>query len=367
MSLAALLLPILAGGVHVVVAAQHMTLPLINYDEVVKALDPSDEGYQICTVAASFVAGCIAELGGDEALSTANPLKMAACACCVGTTDVAPVYSTCSDYLSSEAPDLNTQISAYDYLYSICGGSPEVCRGQPDATATGEPPISSPTARSSRIQSSPSRSSPSPASSPSSGPEETSRVTAEGSTVESTRASATGGASRSASRIASGTATTSAITYDVACSQMIDIYQECTRATPAFSALPFGEQAYCYCCRTALDGYHVTWTDEIETYARTCRDWAATMGKGGDYETAYNVATMYATFCDHFSDVCTMPTTTSPFSPTATGETGSSTTGGTATGTVDQAATTTSNDAAPTARIGLAAGVLAVAGFVVMV
>jgi hypothetical protein len=88
-----------------------MTLPLINYDEVVNAFDPSDEGYSACTVAASFVAGCVAELGGSEALSTANPLKFAACVCCVGTTDVAPVYSTCSDYLSSGAPDLDSQIS----------------------------------------------------------------------------------------------------------------------------------------------------------------------------------------------------------------------------------------------------------------
>ncbi|KAL7807025.1 hypothetical protein V8C44DRAFT_338157 [Trichoderma aethiopicum] len=361
MSLAALLIPILAGGVHVA-AAQHMTLPLINYDEVVNALNPDDKGYQLCTVAASFVSGCVAEAGGSEALSTANPLKLAACACCVGTTDVAPVYSTCADYLGSQAPQLGSQISAYDYLYTVCGGSPEVCRGQAGPTATGETPISSPTSQSSRIQSSPSKSTPSPASSPSGGPEETSRVTAEGSTVNPTRASATG-ASGSASRTASGTATSPVITLATACIQMVDIFEECTKATPAFTDLPLVEQAYCYCCRTALDGYHVTWTDEIETYARTCRDWAVTMGKGSP-ETAYNVAKTFATYCDHFSDVCTIPTT-APLSSTATGS--STTTGGPVTVTVTQAATTTSNDAAPTARIGLAAGVIAVAGFVAMV
>jgi hypothetical protein len=79
------------------------------------------------------------------------------------------------------------------------------------------------------------------------------------------------------------------------------------------------------------------------------------------------VAKNFATFCDHFSDACDMPTTTSPFTPTATDdETGSPTTGDPATGTVDEAATATSTDAAPTAGIGLAAGVLALAGFVVM-
>lgn len=344
-----------------------MTLPLINYDEVVNAFDPSDEGYSACTVAASFVAGCVAELGGSEALSTANPLKFAACVCCVGTTDVAPVYSTCSDYLSSGAPDLDSQISAYDYFYTVCGGSPEVCSGQPDATATGEPPISSPTARSSRFQSSPSRSSPSPASSPSGGPAETSRVTAEGSTVDSTGASATGGgASGSASRTASGTAPSPTLTYDIACEQMVGLYGECASATPAFSRLPYGEQAYCYCCRTAIDGSHVTWTDEFDSYAKTCRDWAVTKDKA-DYDDVYSLAKNFATFCDHFSDACDMPTTTSPFTPTATDdETGSPTTGDPATGTVDEAATATSTDAAPTAGIGLAAGVLALAGFVVM-
>ncbi|PTB64671.1 hypothetical protein BBK36DRAFT_1170355 [Trichoderma citrinoviride] len=377
MSLAALLIPVLASGVHV--AAQHMTLPLINYGEVVNALNPTDSGYQFCTVAASFVSGCIAEVGGSEALSTANPLKLAACACCVGTTDVAPVYSTCADYLSSEAPQLGSQISAYDYLYTVCGGSPEVCRGQAGATATGEPPKTSAASQSSRIQSLPSKSTPSPASTPSSSvPAETSRVTAEGSTVESTRASsATGASGSAASRTASGTTNTSpVITLASACIQMVGIFQECTSATPSFTDLPFGEQAYCYCCRTALDG-HVTWTDEIETYASTCLDWAATAGKG-EPETASNVAKTMATFCDHFSDVCTISsTTTAPSSSTATDDssfpppdaTGDSTaSGGPATVTVTRAATTTtSGNAAPTARVGLAAGVLAIAGFVAMV
>ena len=91
-----------------------------------------------------------------------------------------------------------------------------------------------------------------------------------------------------------------------------------------------------------------------------------------------SVAKTMATFCDHFSDVCTISsTTTAPSSSTATDDssfpppdaTGDSTaSGGPATVTVTQAATTTtSGNAAPTARVGLAAGVLAVAGFVAMV
>jgi hypothetical protein len=97
------------------VAAQ-VTLPFINYDEVVKAVNPTDQGYQICTAAADFVSSCVDGAGGTEGLSTANPVSFAACACCIGTTDVAPVYSTCADYLGSEAPQLSSQISGV-YLY----------------------------------------------------------------------------------------------------------------------------------------------------------------------------------------------------------------------------------------------------------
>ncbi|KAL6826362.1 hypothetical protein V8C40DRAFT_244041 [Trichoderma camerunense] len=365
----ALLIPILAGG-----AAAQMTLPLINYDEVVNAINPNDPGYQICTAAASFLSGCVAEIGGSEALSTANPLSLAACACCIGTTDVAPVYSTCADYLGSEAPQLGSQISAYDYLYTVCGSSPEICRGQVGANPTNsQPPASSPTpSQSSRIQSpSPSRSTASPASSPSSIPQETETsggFTAEGSTAAPTRASATEGASGTSPGTGTGTATSLVTTLASACVQMVDIFQECTRATPGFTGMPFGEQAYCYCCRTALDG-QVTWTDEIETYASTCRNWGATAGPG-EPVTAYDVAKTFATFCHHFSDVCSVSSTAPPDNTATNDDTGATTTaggqGGQVTVTVTQPPASTTN-AAATARVGLAAGVIAVAGFALMV
>ncbi|EHK19019.1 uncharacterized protein TRIVIDRAFT_231628 [Trichoderma virens Gv29-8] len=358
----ALLIPILAGG-----AAAQMTLPLINYDEVVNALNPNDPGYQICTAAAQFLSGCVAQAGGSEALSTANPLSLAACACCIGTTDVAPVYSTCADYLGSEAPQLGSQISAYDYLYTVCGGSPEVCRNQAAPTSS-QPPASSPTPKqSSQFQSPPpSRSTASPASSPSSIPQETSGgFTAEGSTAEPTKASATGGASGTSPGAGTGTATSFVTTLASACVQMVDIFQECTRATPGFTDMPFGQQAYCYCCRTALDG-QITWTDEIETYASTCRNWGATAGPG-EPVTAYDVAKTFATFCHHFSDVCSASTTPPTDTATNQGNGGATTTeGGQVTVTVTQGPATTSN-AAATARVGLAAGVVAVAGFAMMV
>ncbi|KAL7800172.1 hypothetical protein V8C37DRAFT_8269 [Trichoderma ceciliae] len=362
----ALLLPILASGV----AAQHMTLPLINYDEVVNAIDPNDSGYQICTAAADFLSSCVDKLGGSDALSTANPLSLAACACCLGTTDVAPVYSTCADYLGSEAPQLGSQISAYDYLYTVCGGTPEICLGQAGGSArTTDQSEPTSTAQSSRFQASITAHSsvPSPASSPSKIPDETSRVTAEGSTVEPTKSSAIGG-----SGSASGSSPSAVVTLAPACTSMVGIFEECTKATPGFTDLAFGEQAYCYCCRTALGG-EVTWTNEIDTYASTCRDWAVTISSG-EPETAYDVAKTFATFCSHFSDACSVSTTANtnnnPFPPPGqTRDSGDSTTsGGQVTVTVTQGpASTTSGNAAPTVRMGFAAGALAVVGFAIMI
>ncbi|KAL7948558.1 hypothetical protein V8C42DRAFT_314839 [Trichoderma barbatum] len=351
----ALLIPILAGG-----AAAQMTLPLINYDEVVKAINSNDPGYSVCTAAGDFLSSCVAKAGGSEALTTANPLSLAACACCLGTTDVAPVYSTCADYLSSEAPQLGSQISAYDYLYTLCGGSPEICLGQPGGSPSStQSSQSTPASQSSRIQSPPpsrSSSTASPASSPTSGPQETSGFGAEGSTADPTRTSVTGRPGASGTR----TATSLVTTLATACGQMVDIFIECTRNTAGFTDLPFGEQAYCYCCRTALDG-RVTWTDEIETYASTCEKWAATAGPG-EPDTAYDVAKTFATFCHHFSDVCSV--STAPPEKTSTNDDN----GDQVTVTVTRApATTTSGNAAPTAAVGLAAGVLAVAGFAMMV
>lgn len=91
------------------------------------------------------------------------------------------------------------------------------------------------------------------------------------------------------------------------------------------------------------------------------------------------VAKTFATFCEHFSDVCAA-TTTGPSSntnenpfppPDSTGSSGDSSAGGDGgqvTVTVTKPPpTTTSHNAAPTARAGLAAGALAIAGLAIMI
>jgi hypothetical protein len=141
----------------------------------------------------------------------------------------------------------SNKLPAYDYLYSVCGSSPQLCLGGQaggSATVTDESEPSS-TAQSSRFQShtqAGSTSTPSPASSPSKGPEETSRTTEAGSTTGPTKASATGG-SGSASGSSAGSAVT---TLAGACTLMVEVFEECTRATPGFTDLVYGEQAYCY-------------------------------------------------------------------------------------------------------------------------
>lgn len=88
------------------------------------------------------------------------------------------------------------------------------------------------------------------------------------------------------------------------------------------------------------------------------------------YANTAVVAKTFATFCHHFSDVCSVSSTAPPDNTATNDDTGATTTaggqGGQVTVTVTQPPASTTN-AAATARVGLAAGVIAVAGFALMV
>lgn len=88
------------------------------------------------------------------------------------------------------------------------------------------------------------------------------------------------------------------------------------------------------------------------------------------YANTATVAKTFATFCHHFSDVCSVSTTAPPDNTATNDDTGATTSaggqGGQVTVTVTQPPASTTN-AAATARVGLAAGVIAVAGFALMV
>ncbi|KAF5026595.1 hypothetical protein F66182_1321 [Fusarium sp. NRRL 66182] len=99
-----------------------------------------------------------------------------------------------------------------------------------------------------------------------------------------------------------GTITEAAVfaeqTYAAACVDMLDIFTSCTNKIDGFTTLAFREQASCYCCHTS--GRSLVWTDEMDSHASTCAEWAST----GEPDTAYSVAKTFATFCSQFSDVC---------------------------------------------------------------
>ncbi|KIL84612.1 hypothetical protein FAVG1_12139 [Fusarium avenaceum] len=99
-------------------------------------------------------------------------------------------------------------------------------------------------------------------------------------------------------------------TYAPACIDMISLFTSCTSKIDGFTTLAFRDQASCYCCQTSRR--RVVWTDELDSYASTCADWAVT----GEPETAYSVAKTFETFCERFTDVCDTSRTVSEISTT---------------------------------------------------
>ncbi|PNY29388.1 Uncharacterized protein TCAP_00686 [Tolypocladium capitatum] len=300
------LLQALAGAA----AAQHMTLPVIDNAAIVAAMNPTDQGFKICSAVNQKVQGCVNQVGGVNGLTTADSTVLAKCACCDSRSLIAGAYSSCSSYLRQEAPTLSTQYSAYDNLYSICNLNKYVCSGSAAASPTGI-------------------------------------------TVSATGAPAPSG---------TGASVPSAVTpidglgtVDPACSSMVGLYTSCSRDIRGFKDMPYGQQAPCYCCITARG--QATWTDELDKYARTCRDWASTSGPA----TLYSVANTLAGFCKHFSNVCSASSTLGSPEATAT-STGAQTTGNTA---PTAKATSTSTGAASSLRVGSAACLVVVVARIV--
>ncbi|KAK7421000.1 hypothetical protein QQZ08_010174 [Neonectria magnoliae] len=267
---AAVLSSVVAAGS---VAAQLTVGPgLLN----IAAVDVTDPEYTTCSIVADYVAGCVTSLGGSDALATADPNEIIGCACCASKTAIYPLYSACSSYLSDEGGfSYSSAYTAYGNLYSICGISAD-CSGGSGATAT---------EKSSTVEETSSEET----SSEETSSEETSSDEPT-STEESNDSTITGTAEQ---------------TYATACEDMIGLFTSCTNKIEDFTDLPFREQASCYCCRTRNG--QLTWTDQLDEFATTCRDWAKT----GEPETAFSVAKTFATFCENFSDVCNDVTITS--------------------------------------------------------
>lgn len=104
-----LFLQALAGGA----VAQHMTLPVIDNAAIVAAVNPTDQGFKVCSAINEKLQGCASQVGGVDGLTTAAPSALAQCACCDSGSRIAGAYSACSSYLAEEAPTLSTQYSGW--------------------------------------------------------------------------------------------------------------------------------------------------------------------------------------------------------------------------------------------------------------
>ncbi|KAH7324600.1 hypothetical protein B0I35DRAFT_406387 [Stachybotrys elegans] len=256
--MARLLLSVLAAGGA---AAQQITaFPALPEGIVNAPLNPNDPEFSICTSLDEVLVSCVNELGGSDA-ATADPTGLFECACCGGGSPISESFSTCATYIFDEEPSMTSEASLYANIYSVCSGLGVFCSASATATATAAPSL-----------------------------------TSSSITVTAAPESTTESALDSLSISITATGTIDSIPTE--CQSMVGLFTSCVAEIDGFSDLPYGEQASCYCCRTTRGV--VTWTDELDEYAQTCRDWART----GEPDTIFPVASTFAVFCDNFSDVC---------------------------------------------------------------
>lgn len=290
-------------------AAQYMTLPVLVNAEV-KAVNPSDPGFSACRLASAKLDICVSSAGGITGVKTADPLALSKCACCDGTNPIASAYSSCAVYISSETPEQTSQYSAYATLASLCRvGNNCGTSGVVTAASATETPSS---------------------------------VSSDGA-VSITSVSGLGSVAP-------------------ACSSMYGLYQSCSKNVPGFANAPYGEQAPCYCCVT-LRG-EASWTDDLDKYAQTCRDWAKASGPN----SIYTVAKTFAGFCKNFSNACVASSTLASNQATTTATDAQTTATDVPVTTSAPQTTPTTTTAAPTTtgaaaslRIGSAAGLVVAA------
>ncbi|KAI1028030.1 hypothetical protein LB505_002291 [Fusarium chuoi] len=82
------------------------------------AINPTDPEYSTCQQAVGIVQDCVSSVGGLDAAATADPSALVACACCDGSSNAAPLYSVCSNYLEDEAPENTSQYEGESFFWS---------------------------------------------------------------------------------------------------------------------------------------------------------------------------------------------------------------------------------------------------------
>jgi hypothetical protein len=100
------------------VSALHLLLPAVlaqitalpKPDFQVAAIETTDIGYRACTLAEDRLDYCQSILGNDDdAFVTAPSLSVFKCACCISTTPISNVFSTCATYLRTELPNWTSE------------------------------------------------------------------------------------------------------------------------------------------------------------------------------------------------------------------------------------------------------------------
>ncbi|KAL8382856.1 hypothetical protein RB595_006570 [Gaeumannomyces hyphopodioides] len=216
------LLLLLAPGV-----LANLDISLIDLVGVIDAADADS-----CSVGVSVAAACIA-MPSFSQLPVASQAK---CACCVGTSNIAPEYRDCATYLRSALPAETALYTNNLLLASACSSSSALCAAS--ATAPSGPTTATPTATS----------------------------------ATSTR----------------GSTTTTASRDPAACSSFRSIITSCSKAMPSFFDAPGSSQASCVCYNT-IGG---TFTTTFDRFASSCASYYRTASP-----TLYSDIRSLSTFC----------------------------------------------------------------------
>ncbi|KAI6779897.1 uncharacterized protein J7T54_001985 [Emericellopsis cladophorae] len=219
-----------------------------------------------CNTVADHVLECADSLGGLTNIFNVPEEDLIACVCCDSGTLLADGYSSCYDYLTDAPGYAATDYEPYGVFYTVCNAEGSCAASGTTATTTEEDDASMTTMPDSDE-----------------GPV-TATVSIDVTTIASEDYMPT-------------------TTEPAECWDMISMFDACEAETAGFSTMPFAAQASCYCC-----GSSGQWTDEIDSSASVCADWAST----GEPYTVYPVATRFATFCDDYDDVCESQETEMP-------------------------------------------------------
>ncbi|CAK7222540.1 hypothetical protein SBRCBS47491_004898 [Sporothrix bragantina] len=275
-------------GAASVAAAYDFAIPAKNLAG--NALANLDPNRQACATAGDVVTYCY-----DYLPYNAAAIDSASCYCCDQTTFLAPVYSSCENYIVSSAPEYTDDYSIVSLANSLCLAASQEgfsCGAAAAATTTN---------------------------------------TAGGATQ-----SATGGATASApvqtfGGGGGGGSGSTATAEPPACTSFALLYSSCEANVVGFSTMDDADAASCLCYKNGK------FTTALDDYISKCGEWAKTANPD-EYESYVAIET----FCEAFAAVAGTATTDGGDVATFGGGGGSSGASDSANGITFNTGTTTS-------------------------